>query len=251
MVAVAADSGGVMLAYWTSVRRWRSPRRSGSTCAWSASWAWTARRDASGRLIALRPAWSSPTPCSRATLRAASPWRRLAGGGLRGAGVTRARARRRRGCARGHAPSGGELLRRRPACGPTSASASCCSPRAPPAGRRGERPRDALTHPAQRLDDTVHQRVRLGVLAVLGRGQARGLRLPADALELTDGNLSRHIAVLEQAGPRRGREGLRGPAPADLGPGDGRRAPRAEGRDAGAAGADLARSTPAHVGCRP
>jgi len=57
-----------------------------------------------------------------------------------------------------------------------------------------------VTHPAQRLDDTVHQRVRLGVLAVLAEVRRADFAYLRDALELTDGNLSRHIAVLEQAG---------------------------------------------------
>jgi DNA-binding MarR family transcriptional regulator len=57
-----------------------------------------------------------------------------------------------------------------------------------------------VTHPALRLDDTVHQRVRLGILAVLREAGRADFGYLRDALELTDGNLSRHIAVLEQAG---------------------------------------------------
>ena len=57
-----------------------------------------------------------------------------------------------------------------------------------------------MTHPAQRLDDTVHQRVRLGILAVLSEASRADFGYLRDALELTDGNLSRHIAVLEEAG---------------------------------------------------
>lgn len=57
-----------------------------------------------------------------------------------------------------------------------------------------------MTHPAQRLDDTVHQRVRLGILAVLTEASWADFAYLRDALELTDGNLSRHIAVLEEAG---------------------------------------------------
>ncbi len=56
------------------------------------------------------------------------------------------------------------------------------------------------THPAQRLDDTVHQRVRLGILAVLTETSRADFGYVRDALELTDGNLSRHVAVLEEAG---------------------------------------------------
>jgi DNA-binding MarR family transcriptional regulator len=57
-----------------------------------------------------------------------------------------------------------------------------------------------VTHPALRLDDTVHQRVRLGILAVLGEARRADFAFLREALELTDGNLSRHIAVLEEAG---------------------------------------------------
>ena len=57
-----------------------------------------------------------------------------------------------------------------------------------------------MTHPAQRLDDTVHQRVRLGILAVLSELKGAEFTYLRTALELTDGNLSRHLAVLEQAG---------------------------------------------------
>jgi len=57
-----------------------------------------------------------------------------------------------------------------------------------------------VTHPALRLDDTVHQRVRLGILAVLHEAASADFSYIRDALDLTDGNLSRHIAVLEEAG---------------------------------------------------
>lgn len=57
-----------------------------------------------------------------------------------------------------------------------------------------------MTHPALRLDDTVHQRVRLGILAVLSEASRADFGYLREALELTDGNLSRHITVLEQAG---------------------------------------------------
>ena len=57
-----------------------------------------------------------------------------------------------------------------------------------------------MTHPALRLDDTVHQRVRLGILAVLSEASRADFGYLRDALELTDGNLSRHLAVLEEAG---------------------------------------------------
>ncbi len=70
-----------------------------------------------------------------------------------------------------------------------------------------------MTHPAQRLDDTVHQRVRLGILAVLREVTRADFGYLRDALELTDGNLSRHIAVLEQAGLVNVEKGFEGKRP--------------------------------------
>ncbi|MGI9119760.1 MAG: winged helix-turn-helix domain-containing protein [Acidimicrobiales bacterium] len=55
-------------------------------------------------------------------------------------------------------------------------------------------------HPVQRLDDIVHQRVRLGILAVLSEADRADFTYLRNALGLTDGNLSRHLSVLEEAG---------------------------------------------------
>lgn len=57
-----------------------------------------------------------------------------------------------------------------------------------------------MSHPAIELDDTVHQRVRLGILAVVMEARRVDFRFLRDTLDLTDGNLSRHLQVLEQAG---------------------------------------------------
>lgn len=57
-----------------------------------------------------------------------------------------------------------------------------------------------MSHPAQRLDDVVHQRVRLGILAILVEAQRADFTYLRDALELTDGNLARHLHVLDEAG---------------------------------------------------
>lgn len=57
-----------------------------------------------------------------------------------------------------------------------------------------------MTHPALRLDDVVHQRVRLGILAVLEEANRADFGYLKDILDLTDGNLSRHISVLADAG---------------------------------------------------
>lgn len=55
-------------------------------------------------------------------------------------------------------------------------------------------------HPSQLLDDTVHQRVRLGILAVLAEADKADFGYLKETLELSDGNLSRHLRVLEEAG---------------------------------------------------
>ena len=55
-------------------------------------------------------------------------------------------------------------------------------------------------HPSRRLDDVVHQRVRLGILAVLAEADQAHFTFLKESLGLTDGNLSRHLQVLEEAG---------------------------------------------------
>jgi DNA-binding MarR family transcriptional regulator len=55
-------------------------------------------------------------------------------------------------------------------------------------------------HPSQLLDDTVHQRVRLGILAVLAEADQADFAFLKETLDLSDGNLSRHLRVLEDAG---------------------------------------------------
>lgn len=55
-------------------------------------------------------------------------------------------------------------------------------------------------HPTVGLDDTVHQRTRLGVLALLRSGVAMEFGALREALHLTDGNLNRHLKVLVEAG---------------------------------------------------
>lgn len=55
-------------------------------------------------------------------------------------------------------------------------------------------------HPIHDLDDDVHQRVRLGILAALqGLAGADVAHLKA-TLGVTDGNLGRHLQALEAAG---------------------------------------------------
>jgi DNA-binding MarR family transcriptional regulator len=57
-----------------------------------------------------------------------------------------------------------------------------------------------MSHPSRRLDDAVHQRTRLGILAVLCAGGRADFAFLRDTLEITDGNLSRAISRLEDAG---------------------------------------------------
>lgn len=61
-------------------------------------------------------------------------------------------------------------------------------------------PVDRVAHPSTLLDDTIHQRVRLGLLAVLTEADSADFTYLRDRLGLTDGNLARHLQVLEQAG---------------------------------------------------
>ena len=56
-----------------------------------------------------------------------------------------------------------------------------------------------MTHPAASIDDVVHQRTRLGVLAILREGSRVDFCALRDELGVTDGNLSQHLRVLEGA----------------------------------------------------
>ena len=60
---------------------------------------------------------------------------------------------------------------------------------------------DSGRHPTAELDETVHQRVRLGILAILSEADKATFTYLRNALEVTDGNLSTHVAVLAKAGP--------------------------------------------------
>ena len=54
-------------------------------------------------------------------------------------------------------------------------------------------------HPTLALDDLVHQRTRLGILTVLAEAGRCDFAYLRDTLQLTDGNLSRHIQTLAEA----------------------------------------------------
>jgi DNA-binding transcriptional ArsR family regulator len=84
------------------------------------------------------------------------------------------------------------------------------SGRAEPGSPGPARPDPA--HPTNGLDDTVHQRHRLGILTITAEARADFGYL-RDALSLTPGNLSRHLAVLEDAGMVQVEKGYEGRRP--------------------------------------
>lgn len=69
------------------------------------------------------------------------------------------------------------------------------------------------TVPTDRLDETVHQRVRLGVLTVANEARRVEFRFLQESMKLTAGNLSQHIRVLEEAGFVKVEKGVEGRRP--------------------------------------
>ncbi len=55
-------------------------------------------------------------------------------------------------------------------------------------------------HPVNGLDDVVHQRVRLGILTIAHEARRVEFGYLRTNLDLTAGNLSQHLTVLENAG---------------------------------------------------
>ena len=55
-------------------------------------------------------------------------------------------------------------------------------------------------HPTSGLDDVVHQRARLGILSVLAEADRVDFAFLQDTLDLSPGNLSRHLSTLGSAG---------------------------------------------------
>ena len=55
-------------------------------------------------------------------------------------------------------------------------------------------------HPALAFDDIVHQRTRIGILAVLAEAAEADFTYLRKVLDLSDGNLGRHLEILEDAG---------------------------------------------------
>jgi DNA-binding MarR family transcriptional regulator len=64
----------------------------------------------------------------------------------------------------------------------------------------GPAARDSTGHPANGLDDIVHQRVRLGILTIAREARRVEFGYLRTNLELSPGNLSQHLGVLENAG---------------------------------------------------
>lgn len=72
---------------------------------------------------------------------------------------------------------------------------------------------DPAGHPVTGLDEVVHQRVRLGILAIAHEARRVEFGYLRIQLDLTAGNLSKHLSVLETAGLvaiEKGYEGKRG-----------------------------------------
>ncbi|MEU6075470.1 transcriptional regulator [Micromonospora sp. NPDC047074] len=61
-------------------------------------------------------------------------------------------------------------------------------------------PHEPFAHPVTGLDEVVHQRVRLGILTIAHEARRVEFGYLRTHLELTAGNLSKHLSVLEAAG---------------------------------------------------
>lgn len=72
---------------------------------------------------------------------------------------------------------------------------------------------EAGAHPTNGLDETVHQRHRLGILTITAEAESADFGYLRDALGLTPGNLSRHLTVLEEAGLVQVHKGYEGKRP--------------------------------------
>ena len=56
-----------------------------------------------------------------------------------------------------------------------------------------------MSHPTNGLSEMVHQRARLGILAIVHEAERAEFAFLQQTLELTSGNLSRHLQALEDA----------------------------------------------------
>jgi DNA-binding transcriptional ArsR family regulator len=59
---------------------------------------------------------------------------------------------------------------------------------------------EQLSHPRHQLDETIHQPVRLSILALLAQGRQVDFAFILNYVELGESNLSRHLSALESAG---------------------------------------------------
>ena len=71
--------------------------------------------------------------------------------------------------------------------------------KAPRAASAGEHT-DGMTRPLDLLDDVIHQKVRLGIMSCLLATSEAEFAFLKSALMVSDGNLSTHLTVLEDAG---------------------------------------------------
>ena len=67
--------------------------------------------------------------------------------------------------------------------------------------------------PTNGLDEIVHQRHRLGILTITAEAERAEFGYLRAALDLTAGNLSRHVSVLEDAGLVEVEKGYKGRRP--------------------------------------
>lgn len=70
-----------------------------------------------------------------------------------------------------------------------------------------------MSHPTGGLDEVVHQRHRLGILTIAAEVRRVEFSYLRESLQLTAGNLSRHIAVLAEAGLVEVEKGYEGKRP--------------------------------------
>lgn len=82
----------------------------------------------------------------------------------------------------------------------TASSPSRRAVEAKPAANPGAHESDEAPHPTSGLNDVVHQKARLGILAVLAEAERADFTYLKSMLALTDGNLGRHIEVLAGGG---------------------------------------------------
>jgi DNA-binding MarR family transcriptional regulator len=71
----------------------------------------------------------------------------------------------------------------------------------------------AGAHPTNGIDETVHQRHRLGILTITAEARQADFGYLREALGLTAGNLSRHLTVLEEVGMIQVEKGYEGRRP--------------------------------------